>query len=458
MLAVRKKEVFNAFKIYVFTWLVAITLFLNAVADNGRSIKKVFIFFLEALGSTPFLVVIHLLFLAFFISFLTLRYFFNMYLKIGLKTTLKAFLLRCVTPLLTLFLIFRFVSYNNSNEVFNYQWDHSTENHGIRTNNLFAIDGKHRGMSVFGWHTAQEDEIMALVRNNVEWVAVIPFCYQKDDKTKEMNVPEEVGKWSRRDSTFIRSIEQLSKKGIRIQLKPHLWMNSGWRSNIQFATEAAWDTWFESYRKNMLHYATMAEITKTELLCIGTELKSSLKNQPQSWLNLIKEIKTIYCGKLTYAANWDDPFDQNDFWKELDYIGVQAYFPLTKTNNPQLEEIIVGWERHIKKLDEISTAHDKPILFTEVGYKSEASSTIKPWEWSSVLGMLHKKKSFRTQQQAYEAMFRQLWRKDWFAGTYIWQWDTRSTEENAKNDLDFSPRFKPAENTLAKWYGKHPNQ
>jgi hypothetical protein len=40
------------------------------------------------------------------------------------------------------------------------------------------------------------------------------------------------------------------------------------------------------------------------------------------------EIRKIYTGKLTYAANWDD-FDKVPFWKELDYIGIDAYFPLS---------------------------------------------------------------------------------------------------------------------------------
>ena len=457
MIVVRKKEVFNVFKVYVFTWLVVIALFLNRVADSGNTLKEIFFFFVEALGNTTFLVVVHILFILIYMAFLLARYFFRMYLSRGLKNTLKAFLIRCIAPLLTLFLIYRFISYSNINEGYDYQWDTTVENSGSKSNNLFAIDAKHRGMSVFGWHNATEDDLMALVRNNIEWVAVIPFCYQEDDQTKEMNVPEKIGQWSRRDSIFIRSIRQLHQKGIHVQLKPHLWMNSGWRSNIQFENKAAWDLWFKSYRKNILHYAMMAELTETELFCIGTELKTSLKNQPQAWLELIEEIKEIYKGKLTYAANWDDPFDQKAFWAALDYIGVQAYFPLTKTNNPQLKEIMTGWERHIKKLNELALEHNKPILFTEVGYKSEASSTIKPWEWSSFLGVLHKKKSFRTQQLAYEAMFRQLWKKDWFAGTYVWQWDTRSTEENAQTNMDFSPRFKPAENTLAKWYGKLPD-
>ena len=66
-------------------------------------------------------------------------------------------------------------------------------------------------------------------------------------------------------------------------------------------------------------------------------------------------------------------------------------------------------------------------------------------------------KSTKAQQLAFEAMFESLWSESWFSGCYIWQWDTRTTKERALESFDFSPRFKPAENTISKWYGNHQN-
>ena len=135
-------------------------------------------------------------------------------------------------------------------------------------------------------------------------------------------------------------------------------------------------------------------------------------------------------------------------------MGIQAYFPLTKVEHPDLETIKEGWQPHIQTLSAFSKKYAKPILFTEVGYKSEASATIKPWEWDNTLGVLYKKKSDQTQQLAYEALFQELWHQDWFAGIYVWEWDNRTQKENAPKDLNFSPRFKPAENVIAKWFGQ----
>ena len=198
----------------------------------------------------------------------------------------------------------------------------------------------------------------------------------------------------------------------------------------------------------------MAQETGVALFCVGTELRTSIAQQPEKWNLLVSEIKTIYKGKLTYAANWDGDYDEITFWDQMDYIGIQAYFPLTDSINPNLETIKKGWDPHITLLKGLSERHNKPILFTEVGYKSESSSTIRPWEWNSGLAVLHQEKSNRTQVLAYEALFQKLWQEDWFAGMYIWQWNTQTKASNAAKNLDFSPRFKPAENVIAKWFGE----
>lgn len=448
-----KKEVFPVLKSYLFTWVLVIVLFIFNTLKRGTSFTRAFDFFKELLTTKPFLLGLHVAFILIYLLFLILRYFYRLYLKKGIKIAALQATIKFVLPLIVLVLSYKFLLYTNANEGYLYEWDTSIENTKGAAVNQYATDKKHRGMSVFGWNEDNELAIKELLRNNVEWVAVTPFYFQKGEQTKVMNVPDQIGVWSKRDSSFISSINQIQRKGIHVNLKPHLWMSEGWRSNINFSNASDWATWFESYRKNMIHHAKMAALTNVEMLCIGTELKSSLKKQPKAWLSLIKEIKSIYTGKLTYAANWDDSFDQKDFWKELDYIGIQAYFPLTKMNNPGLASIKKGWDRHIKRLEEITANHNKPILFTEVGYKSEASATIKPWEWDSFSTRFLRKKSDQTQQLAYEAMFQRLWQKEWFQGAYIWQWDTRSTKENSYQDFDFSPRFKPAENTIAKWYG-----
>lgn len=451
-----KKQFITAITVYALTWVLVLGLFLIRVLGSGVEFSEAIDFFLNLLAYRNFQLAVHLIFLGIYLLFLALRYFHRTFRKRGFKIMARQLGFRFLAPVMGLGLIFQLLVYTNSNEAYVYEWDHTVENKNHRATNHYAADQKHRGMSVFGWRDVDKSEIDALVKNNIEWVALTPFFYQKGEDTPEMGVPEEIGKWSRRDSVFLKAIERLHAKGLRVQLKPHLWMDEGWRSNVRMPSQTAWKTWFESYRKNMVHYAILAQQTGVELFCVGTELKSSLKNQPAQWRSLIREIKSIYTGKLTYAANWDGEYRLIDFWSELDYIGIQAYHPLTKAKNPDLETIKKGWDRHLNELAALSKEHGKPILFTEVGYKSEASATIKPWEWGSAFSALYQQKSNRTQQLAFEALFEKLWKQDWFRGTYIWQWDTRTSPDSTFERMDFSPRYKPAENIIAKWYGKRP--
>lgn len=97
--------------------------------------------------------------------------------------------------------------------------------------------------------------------------------------------------------------------------------------------------------------------------------------------------------------------------------------------------------------------YNKPILFTETGYRSDAAATIKPWEWGNSEDTKAYLPSNDAQKLAYEALFRKFWAKDWFAGAYFWQWPNSSKEGEDYDKTEFTPRYKPAENRMAKWYG-----
>lgn len=451
-----KKEVRNVSIVYAFSWLFVFIAVTARIAGGKRTVFEAATLFFEFLSNSSFVIAIHILFGIFLLLFWIIRYFIRVHKKKGVKTFFKALLFRLLTPVLCLFILFKSIVYVNANEDYNFTWDQTLMNADLIPNDFYQLDEMHRGMSVFGWGKETNDAaIDSLIKANIEWVAVIPFIDQEGETSKTVRRPIQFdAPWTSRDSTFIETIKTIHKKGLHVQLKPHLWTFEGWRANLTLDSAAAWDAWFDSYEAYILYYARMAELTNAELFCIGTELKTSIKKQPERWKSLIKKVRAIYSGRLTYAANWHDEYEFIKFWDELDFIGIQAYFPLTKNKNPDLETIEKGWPKHLAKLEKLHQTFNKPILFTEIGYKSDARATIKPWEWGSYLSVLSEKKSDRTQQLAYEAFFKQVWEKDWFAGSYFWQWHTYSKADDADLNLDFSPRFKPAENTMAKWYGK----
>lgn len=383
--------------------------------------------------------------------FLALRYLRRTYSKYGWTKCLKRGLLQFVLPVSVFIVGYHVIVGFNTLEAYDFEWDYSIENTSRFAKDLYAIDGKHRGMSVFGSRNDTVSGTEAIIKDNIEWVAVIPFMDQESEDSPVLRSSYTEAS-TRRDARTIKAIKRWHDKGVKVHLKPHIWLSDGWRSNIRLS-DAHWEVWFDTYHNTMLHYASLAEEHHVEMLCIGTELRTVIKKLPHKWPVLIAEIRAIYNGKLTYAANWDDPIDQVPFWSSLDYIGIQAYFPLTENKLPTIDEIRMGWQRHKTILAKAASDYKMPILFTEVGYRSDASATIAPWEWGSRLGALYNQKSDRTQELAYEALYTELWKEPWFAGSYIWQWHTDTNPEAMKKDVDFTPRFKPAENIIAKWYG-----
>ncbi|WP_460217794.1 glycoside hydrolase family 113 [Psychroserpens sp. MEBiC05023] len=243
-------------------------------------------------------------------------------------------------------------------------------------------------------------------------------------------------------------IEELRKKNFKIMIKPQIWV---WRGEftgyIKMDNEADWKTLEASYTSFIMEYADLAQETNVDIFCIGTELENFVKARPEYWHELIKKIKTVYKGKLTYAANWDE-FKRTPFWSELDYIGVDAYFPVSDNQTPTVEDCKAGWQKHKTVIKSISEANDKPILFTEYGYRSMDYTGKKPWNSDHTIESLN----FDGQTNATQALFEEFWTEDWFAGGFVWKWFHAHDEVGGTKDNQFTPQNKPVETVIQTFY------
>lgn len=104
----------------------------------------------------------------------------------------------------------------------------------------------------------------------------------------------------------------------------------------------------------------------------------------------------------------------------------------------------------------------KPIVFTEFGYRSSKDAGIRPWEWEPRGGTIDSTLiSASTQARCYEALFKTFWDEDWILGTFLWKW----TPENYAKDqiihwrrrspspFSFSPKEEGLQ-VLEQWYDK----
>ena len=311
-----------------------------------------------------------------------------------------------------------------------------------------------KGMTFVAWTEdgySNANAVLAmeqLVALGVEWACVIPTWYQQRYNSPQIFPVK--GK-SASDESLISAIKKLRDLKIKIMLKPHLDLvesEGKWRGDIGFSNPDEWQKWSESYAAFILHYANLAAQENVEIICLGTELSNAALTQPQFWLDLIKKVREVYKGQLTYAANWNDEFSQIKFWDALDYAGVDPYFPLVTGARPSVEQLKEVWTDWLKIISAWQKAINKPVILTEIGYKSTLDAIDEPWQHTAV-GEL----DLQMQVKCYQALLESFWDKPWFYGAYWWYWGVHP-KMGGENNRGFTPQNKPAQEVIKEWYNK----
>ena len=236
--------------------------------------------------------------------------------------------------------------------------------------------------------------------------------------------------------------------GLRIVLMPIVLLDNPrgteWRGQIDYANQDQWDTWFKKYRELILSYATLAASAKVEVLMIGSELVST-ETFTDRWRNLIRDVRKIYSGKLGYSANWDH-YRNIKFWNDLDLIGMTTYHQLADKPGPTVNQLVDAWKPIRKDILEWQATVNKPILFTEVGWASQEGCSVEAWNYyrqdsATPAGL-------EEQRRCYEA-FCKTWRNVPSVGGMIW-WEW--TQPHGADDIGYTPKGKPAESVLRRWF------
>ena len=282
----------------------------------------------------------------------------------------------------------------------------------------------------------------------VDWISQTPFGWSPSLSSSEIQFRPDGGLWGETDEGLAKTAAWARKLGIKTLLKPHLWVRHGaWQGDIAMSTDDAWAQWFSSYDAFIVHYARLAEAQKLEALAVGTELAKTT-SRTADWRRIIAHVREVYHGKLTYCANWNDEALRIGFWDALDFIGVQAYYPLATVEHPSKRQIVAAWAPIEAKLAALAKRTGKPLAFTEVGFKSHSGALIEPWTWKTDGAV-----DYDLQRDAYAAMFATFWPKPWFAGTFIWKWHP-AARARRPDDRDFTPQGKPASTVIKDYYAR----
>jgi len=297
------------------------------------------------------------------------------------------------------------------------------------------------------YNTGKSDRSLEKIKSiNTDWINILATWYQDSCYATEIFSTNKTPS----DESMKRAIDRAHSLGMKVMVKPHVDLLTieagGWRGEITCVRESDWDKWFKSYKNFILHYAKLAEETKAEMFCIGTELTSTTAAHTDKWREIISAVRKVYKGKLTYAANWREEYLHIRFWDALDYAGIDAYFPLSDKDNPGYDELMEGWKKWLPEITEWQKSIDMPVIFPEIGYRSSLGAAKNPWEHAPGI-----KAALELQVNCYKALVDTFWDKEWFYGVYWWDWGT-DVRMGGRLNRGFTPQNKPAQDYVEKLY------
>jgi len=243
-----------------------------------------------------------------------------------------------------------------------------------------------------------------------------------------------------------RMVAQAHARGLAVLIVPHLWVETpGWRGEIDPKTPERWEAYQQSYRDFVLTWARAAEEFGAEAFSIGVECKSWSGRFGNYWLQLIADVRAVFRGKLVYSANWDEA-ENVLFWDALDFVGINAFYPLADRDDADYAEYARGAERALADAGALGEIVKKPVLFVEIGYTSRPNAAVQPWLWPEEIARVGPDEW--EQARALSALIGASATKPWFAGFFVWRYYANIDDVSQETAWGFSPHATLAERVL----------
>ncbi len=312
----------------------------------------------------------------------------------------------------------------------------------------------HEGYQIYDGYISQQAKqaLEAMAKIGVNTSAIVPYSGMRSSNSlQDRDIISSRRAVVENDESVIHAAYQSKKLGMTTVLKPQVWVSNSWPGDIDFQTEREWKAFFERYERWILHYAMLAEIHELEVFCLGVEFVKATLEHPEKWQEMIHRIGGFYSGSLTYAANWGAEFEESSLWSndELDFIGINCYYPLSKEENPTDQQLREGFESTLLKIKQVAKQYNKKVIFTEIGFRSIE----KPWQnphhydWNDQPNYKEE-----DQKRCYEAVLAALeGKEDWCQGILWWKWPSYLSHSQ-ESKTEFAPNGKMAEKVVEKWF------
>ena len=286
-----------------------------------------------------------------------------------------------------------------------------------------------------GYSAAEADGAIARIRSlGSTHVMLLTTAYQDTRSSSTVEV----------DSSLTPSLSSLwhaasaaAAQGLLLAVKPHVDVRDGTgRSSIDPDDPSRW---FDSYRDYLLPLVQFAESAGAVQFVVGTELGHTLHYEAE-WESTIAMVRSHFSGAIVYAASWDE-CAVVPFWDKVDLVGIDAYFPITRRRDAGRLEIMAGWQMWLDRMERLHRKTGKPILITELGYRSVDGAGMSPFDFQSTGDP-----DPGEQADLYWGAIEAMGHAQWIEGMYWWNVQPAGPVDS--HNTEYSPLGKPAEEEL----------
>ena len=230
---------------------------------------------------------------------------------------------------------------------------------------------------------------------------------------------------------------------LHVTLKPQMLVHGSWAGEINHRSSYDWDVWFNNYSREIIEYAVFAQKQGVDAFVIGTEL--SRASAHVNWPRLIRQVRRVFRGQLTYAAHNTEGVIAFPSWDLLDTVSLTFYPSLGPSSERGSMQVRV--DTAVEKLRIAAGAINRPLWVMEVGIPSAKGASMKPWEWQ---GLKQRRVDLALQSEVLDIWLKAL-DQPWVDGVYIWAWYSNA-RAGGQRDTDYTPQNKPAEDVIDRYW------
>lgn len=314
---------------------------------------------------------------------------------------------------------------------------------------MAATAAPHQGFNLLQVPAATFDQPAAaesmrrMVETGANAVILVPFLRQGRAGSAEIGFSDAVT-----DRQLHVAIENARKLGLTIILKPQILVDGGWAGDIKLGNDADEERWFERYRDLIGYYARLAEHEKVDTFVIGTELSGT--ETSTRWRNVIASVRSVFHGKLTYAAHGVEGVKRFPAWRDLDLVGVNLYPELgDRVDKSSIRERM---DQNVEELKKLTREILRPVWVLEVGIPSAQGALESPWDWRRLSD--NSSGSEPALQDIVLGQWLEALDQPWIEAVFIWCW-TSDPYAGGLDDIDYTLQNKPAEyGVKCRWAGQ----